>query len=146
MLVSGDQRPIFLYANYAYDPEDPWNGLLRSGVLVSAFKHIFMSSSSVDQEPKATRSGNAHFSLTSAQVFSRTDLVTNSERFYNSILELLGDPDEKDEVDQLTPWWNQQVFPLYTKTERLPAKNSALARIWEKHAEYNDRWHQASAV
>jgi hypothetical protein len=33
--VAGDQWPIFLYANYAYDPEDPWNGLLRSGLLVS---------------------------------------------------------------------------------------------------------------
>ena len=74
--VAGDQWPIFLYANYAYDAEDPWNGLLRSGLLISvkphsmlvhfiptnclkAFKHIFTSPSSVDQEPKATRSGNA---------------------------------------------------------------------------------------
>ncbi|KIM50010.1 hypothetical protein SCLCIDRAFT_146481, partial [Scleroderma citrinum Foug A] len=53
--VAGDQWPIFLYANYTYDAEDPWNGLLRSGLLVSAFKHIFTSPSSVDQEPKATR-------------------------------------------------------------------------------------------
>jgi len=33
--VAGDQWPIFLYADYTYDPEDPWNGLLRSGLLVS---------------------------------------------------------------------------------------------------------------
>lgn len=33
--VAGDQWPILLYANYTYDPEDPWNGLLRSGLLVS---------------------------------------------------------------------------------------------------------------
>ena len=32
--MAGDQWPIFLYANYTYDPEDPWNGLLRSGLLV----------------------------------------------------------------------------------------------------------------
>ncbi|KIM57809.1 hypothetical protein SCLCIDRAFT_1219064, partial [Scleroderma citrinum Foug A] len=57
--VAGDQWPIFLYANYTYDAEDPWNSLLRSGLLISAFKHIFTSPSSVDQEPKATRSGNA---------------------------------------------------------------------------------------
>lgn len=49
----------------------------------------------------------ARFALTSAQVFSRTDLVTDSERFYNSILELLFDPDEKEEVDQLLMWWNR---------------------------------------
>lgn len=35
MAVSGDQWPLFLYAGYTYDPEDPWNGLLRSGLLVS---------------------------------------------------------------------------------------------------------------
>lgn len=33
--VAGDQWPLFLYANYTYDPEDPWNGLLRGGLLVS---------------------------------------------------------------------------------------------------------------
>ena len=49
----------------------------------------------------------ARFSLTSAQVFSRTDQVTDSERFYNSILELLEDLDEKDEVNQLMAWWNR---------------------------------------
>ena len=49
------------------------------------------------------------FSLTSAQVFSRTDLATDSERFYNSIIELLDDPEEKDGVDQLLIWWNRYV-------------------------------------
>ncbi|KAI5987823.1 hypothetical protein EDD15DRAFT_2173034 [Pisolithus albus] len=157
--VPGDQWPVFLYADYSYDPEDPWNGLLRSGLLVSAYKHIFTSPSSVDQEPKATRSGNARihgmrcmtkasiayvatqtrFSLTSAQVFSRTDLITDSERFYSSIMELLDDPDESDEVDQLITWWNsRQIFPLYTTTERLPSKNSALARIRQKRAAYKE--------
>jgi len=33
--VAGDQWPVFLYANYTYDPEDPWNGLLHNGLLVS---------------------------------------------------------------------------------------------------------------
>ncbi|KAL4065901.1 hypothetical protein J3A83DRAFT_4360241 [Scleroderma citrinum] len=97
------------------------------GLLVSAFKHIFTSPSSVDQEPKATCSGNAqihgmhsvtkasivyiasqtHFALTSAQIVSWTDLVTDSEHFYSSIVELLNNPDEKEEVDQLMTWWNR---------------------------------------
>ena len=51
----------------------------------------------------------ACFALMSTQIFSRTDLVMDSERFYNSILELLEDPDEKDEVDQKIGWWNQCV-------------------------------------
>jgi hypothetical protein len=35
MSVSGDNWPIFLYHGYNYDPEDPWNGLFRSALLVS---------------------------------------------------------------------------------------------------------------
>jgi hypothetical protein len=77
MAISGDNWPIFLYHGYNYDPEDPWNGLFRSTILVlvsngyynnksttmqlhcQAYKHIFTSPSSVEKEPKATRSGNA---------------------------------------------------------------------------------------
>ncbi|KIM51927.1 hypothetical protein SCLCIDRAFT_1224132, partial [Scleroderma citrinum Foug A] len=70
--VAGDQWPVFLYADYTYDVEDPWNGLLHSGLLVSAFKHIFTSPSLVDQEPKATHSGNAQIhgmrSMTKASI------------------------------------------------------------------------------
>jgi hypothetical protein len=51
----------------------------------------------------------ARFALTSAQVFSRTDLVTDSERFYTSIMDLLDDHEEKEEVDQLILWWNRYL-------------------------------------
>jgi hypothetical protein len=34
MHVRGDQWPFFLYADLAYDPDDPWNGLLRNQLLV----------------------------------------------------------------------------------------------------------------
>jgi hypothetical protein len=79
MYVRGDQWPLFLYDNSQFDPEDPWKGLLCSNLLIlvchgltfvhcttylrvlQACKHIFTSPSSVDHdEPKATRSGNAH--------------------------------------------------------------------------------------
>jgi hypothetical protein len=33
--VRGDQWLLFLYADLAYDPDDPWNGLLKSQVLVT---------------------------------------------------------------------------------------------------------------
>jgi len=39
--VAGDQWPVFLYADYSYDPEDPWNGLLRSGLLVAVRSLLF---------------------------------------------------------------------------------------------------------
>jgi hypothetical protein len=35
MIVPGDQWPIFLYRGYNYDPDDPWDGLFRSALLVS---------------------------------------------------------------------------------------------------------------
>jgi hypothetical protein len=47
------------------------------------------------------------FALTSANVFSRTDRETDSETFYTSVLELLEDPEEQDEVKPLMLWWNQ---------------------------------------
>ncbi|KIM57124.1 hypothetical protein SCLCIDRAFT_54708, partial [Scleroderma citrinum Foug A] len=68
----------------------------------------------------------AHFALTSTQVFSHADLITDSECFYNSILELLDDPEERGEVDQLMAWWNRQIFPLYSDVERLPSENSVM--------------------
>ncbi|KAG1860098.1 hypothetical protein F4604DRAFT_1882641 [Suillus subluteus] len=107
-----DQWPMFLYAGYDYDPEDPWKGLLRS-------RYWSLSPSSVDKEPKAIRSGNAYlhgmkfdrFSLHSSSVFSRTDTVTDSEKFYHSILDLLEDLDESEEVADLMTWWMQFVNP-----------------------------------
>ncbi|KAG1748532.1 hypothetical protein EDD22DRAFT_981885 [Suillus occidentalis] len=137
IVVTGDQWLLFLYADYHYNPEDPWNGLLRSALPVQAYKHVFTSPSSVDREPKATRSADVfqvRFALTSSPVFSRTDTVTDSERFYNSILEIFEDPEEKQEVEDLAVWWNRQIFPSYSTAQRPLVKNSALARIREKCA------------
>lgn len=35
MVVSGDQWPVFVYYANKYDPDDPWDGLFRSNLLVS---------------------------------------------------------------------------------------------------------------
>lgn len=32
--VSGDQWPVFIYKGYQFDENDPWQGLLRSTILV----------------------------------------------------------------------------------------------------------------
>ncbi|KAG6905869.1 hypothetical protein DXG01_017226 [Tephrocybe rancida] len=156
LLVSGDEWPVFVYHEYTYDPEDPWNGAFRSLLLVKAFKHVFTSPSSVDKDPKATRSGNARlhdmisvtpasiayiatqvrFSLCSSSIFSRTDNVTDSERFYSSVLETFMDPEENDEVNKLVDWWNRQIFPGHLRnSERLVNKDSALARIKARRAQ-----------
>ncbi|KAG1854093.1 hypothetical protein C8R48DRAFT_610352 [Suillus tomentosus] len=152
--VRGDQWPMFLYAGYVYDSDDPWKGLLRSEILIFGFKHVFTSPSSVEREPKATRSGNAHlhsmksvtkgslayiatqvrFSLSSSSVFSRTDTVTDSENFYHSILDLLEDPEESQEVVDLMTWWTRRIFPNSSCSQRSISTNSALVKIREKRA------------
>ncbi|KIM58657.1 hypothetical protein SCLCIDRAFT_127813 [Scleroderma citrinum Foug A] len=151
IVVCGDQWPLFLYVDYHYDPEDPWNSLFCSALLVSAYKHVFTSPSSVDKEPKATRSGNVRihrmtqvtlpsvaYIATQVQahidLFSHTDMVTDSEQFYTLLLELFEDLDEKQEVNELLVWWNRQIFPTYSTTQHPPMRNSALARIQERRA------------
>ena len=97
--VAGDQWPVFLYADYSYNPEDPWNGLLCSGLLVvvrsplffhffadsfhKAFKHTFTSPSSVDQEPKATRSGNAHLHGMWSMMKASITYIATQVRYYS---------------------------------------------------------------
>lgn len=44
LAVSGDQWPIFLYQGYSYDPDDPWNGLFRSTLLIYASHSSFIQS------------------------------------------------------------------------------------------------------
>jgi hypothetical protein len=50
------------------------------------------------------------FALSSSPVFSRTDTITDSETFYNSLLSLLEDEEEKDEIRKLLVWWNRCVY------------------------------------
>ncbi|KAJ3538827.1 hypothetical protein NMY22_g5004 [Coprinellus aureogranulatus] len=149
LTIAGSHWPIFVYKDEAFKPEDPWVGLFRNELLIKGFKHIFTSPSSVEDEPKATRSGNARihgmcyvtpasiayvatqvrFALSSAGVFSRTDRETDSETFYTSVLELLEDPLEQDEVKPLLTWWNQRIFPSFSTARRLAPSASVLARI-----------------
>ena len=51
-----------------------------------------------------------HFALSFSPVFLRADTVTDSARFYTTILDLLEDIEEKQEVDHLIAWWNQYEF------------------------------------
>ena len=103
MLIPGDQWPIFLYAGYQYDLEDPWKELFRSPILVSVsclllfhaclpdpdvlfngktYKHIFTSPSSVDKIAKATRSGNARIhGMTHVTLASIAYIATQARDF-----------------------------------------------------------------
>ena len=76
LIVTGDQWPIFIYANEVFDPNNAWHGLFRGRLLLNVslsryasqvflrnsaqgFNHIFNSPSSVDNIGRSTRAGNA---------------------------------------------------------------------------------------
>jgi hypothetical protein len=42
--VTGDQWPVFVYYSNKYDPEDPWDGLFRSNLLVSVSSTVSLVS------------------------------------------------------------------------------------------------------
>ncbi|KAH6911947.1 hypothetical protein BKA70DRAFT_1370418 [Coprinopsis sp. MPI-PUGE-AT-0042] len=160
LTVAGDQWPLFLYKKYVIDLDNIWKGLFMSDLLIFAFKHIFTSPSSVDRQPRATRSGNARihgmekvtiaslayvatqvcFALSSSPVFSRTDLVSDSERFYGTVIEFFTHPAEQEHVCPLLAWWNRQIFPTQNSRNESLRKGSVLALMVEqrKRRESND--------
>ncbi|KAG1888384.1 hypothetical protein F4604DRAFT_2032929 [Suillus subluteus] len=132
MLVCGDQWPIFLYANHIYDPEDPWCGLLRSRLLIYAYKHVFTSPITIASLAYIATQVHRAIMLLSSSVFSRTNTSTDSETFYHSLLDLLEDPEECREVDELLIWWNRQVFPASSAAKRPISANSTLSKIRQR--------------
>ena len=68
------------------------------------------------------------FALCSSSTFSRTDLVTDSETFYKSVLGLLEDGEEKSEVDALLSWWNRYVLLIasWILTDHYPSEKFSL--------------------
>jgi hypothetical protein len=53
------------------------------------------------------------FALSSSSTFCRTDKEGESELFYHSILELLEDPDEVEEVKALLAWWDRYALMFH---------------------------------
>lgn len=47
------------------------------------------------------------FALGSSATFSRNDKLTDSERFYKTIVDFLESPSEHEEVTELLRWWNR---------------------------------------
>ncbi|KAI0310927.1 hypothetical protein OF83DRAFT_1069701 [Amylostereum chailletii] len=119
--VPGNHWPVLLYVDLEYDPNDPWNGFMKSKVLV------YVQVSVIHRPPRTNLSGNAaihgmvrvtkaslayvptqaRFCLLSATVFSQNDKITDSERFYNSLLNYLNNSEEQKEVSMLLKWWDR---------------------------------------
>jgi hypothetical protein len=59
--------------------------------------------------------------------------LTDSERFYNSILELLEDPEEKEEIEVLLQWWNRYVSII-----------SRILALTLPQTDFSDEWSKLS--
>jgi hypothetical protein len=91
------------------------------------------------------------FALSDSPSFCRTDLITDSEYFYNLVVDLLEDENERTEVGDLLQWWNQyvistscsplesfrttdfrQIFPAQINHSRSVHGDSVIAKIRER--------------
>ncbi|KAF8057992.1 hypothetical protein FPV67DRAFT_1429091, partial [Lyophyllum atratum] len=114
---AAEHWPIFIYQNYFYDPDNVWEGLFRSSLLVTAYRHIFQNPRTqhyvqrVQGEARVTLPSIAYVatqilhSLSSFPSFSRYDALLASQGFYQSILDLFDDFEQ--ECQGLLDWWNQ---------------------------------------
>ena len=68
--------------------------------IVSTELHVFCC-------PLTFTKSKVRFALSSGAVFCRTDQATDSEFFYDLVIDLLEDEQERQEVDDLIKWWNR---------------------------------------
>lgn len=101
-------------------------------------------------------------------MFSRTDTVTDSEFFYNLVIDLLEDEGEHAEVADLMKWWNRlgslrkcfrtrlltsasplhsQVFPTHVNHARTVHEDSVIAKIKERRRLINSgQWNESAGT
>ncbi|KAH9854398.1 hypothetical protein C2E23DRAFT_726445 [Lenzites betulinus] len=133
--VNGSHWPKFAFDEHQYNPQLPWLSFLRGRLLLSAFRHIFLSPSSATRddtvnENRGTRAGNAaihgmtkvtpgsiiycatqvHFALSSTAVFNKNNKNNNTITFQRSLVEYFENPSLAAPVAELLDWWNRCVF------------------------------------
>ncbi|KAI6095490.1 hypothetical protein F5141DRAFT_1068347 [Pisolithus sp. B1] len=105
--VTAHSWPSFLYADGDYDPLRPAKGLFKGKYLVMAFRCIFTSPSSAQNE---LNSGNVRYwygSICSSWMIVDEDF--NHEEFYHNIVDyfkLPSLPQKAVELNDLLMWWN----------------------------------------
>ncbi|KAK0477755.1 hypothetical protein EDD18DRAFT_1365272 [Armillaria luteobubalina] len=133
--------PCLLYANHTVDKKQPFAGLLKSNLLLTAYCAVFTGPSSALHEdgPCSTRPGNAakhkitkvsvasiayiacqvRFIITSQPTFTggggKGDF--NYRKFYRNIVMAVSEfMDNNDRLELLT-WWNEKVFSGVTEDD-----------------------------
>ncbi|KAF8516266.1 hypothetical protein JB92DRAFT_3114313 [Gautieria morchelliformis] len=113
---------------------DEIQGLLRSELLVQAYKCIFLGPSAwvrKDGKSKTTRASKAvlcemdrvttrslayvavltYFAMSSSENNQKSGATFELSAMYWQIVNMLEDDDLKEEADALLLWWNQQIHP-----------------------------------
>ncbi|KAN0130582.1 hypothetical protein V8E53_011668 [Lactarius tabidus] len=150
--------PTFLWPDGAFYTEDAYNSFLCSPLLVTTYKHIFISPSSANKTNKSTRGGNAAlhnitfvtyesiayvatvtcFALSDEPSFGPGGSDADKRRrrgfpyrmFYCEILDHK-DLMSEDELISLIQWWNKKIFPHTIYTSNTLRKGSAGVIMWE---------------
>ncbi|KAH9019362.1 hypothetical protein EDB85DRAFT_2197736 [Lactarius pseudohatsudake] len=136
--ITTADHPSFLWPEGDFDIEDIYRGFLRGKVLVTAYKHVFISPSSAKDIDRSKRGGNAfihdisfvtyesiayiatltRYALSDEMTFSQGGRDTEGKgkagfphrQFYRELLEHK-ELMLKEELEDLIEWWNEMVFP-----------------------------------
>ncbi|TFK18410.1 hypothetical protein FA15DRAFT_567730, partial [Coprinopsis marcescibilis] len=123
-VIPGDAWPTFCFKDYVYNDEDPYEGLLKSDLLVTAYRTIFFGASSHKDNSRTARKGYAEiygmrsvsipsliyiaaqvrFALTDSGSFNKVETISETIAFYNDLLSTIEIPDP--ELDAIVQWWN----------------------------------------
>ncbi|KAG1847041.1 hypothetical protein F4604DRAFT_1594714, partial [Suillus subluteus] len=124
-IVSENSWPLYLYENYTVNRDNLEEGLLKSKLLVLAFKAILTSPSSAKEAegdgdatkhievPQLTFEWQVRFSLSSVSSWHTMDGDFDYEVFWNNIVDFLKDipgPITRHRVEKLLEWWTRKVF------------------------------------
>ncbi|KAG6904836.1 hypothetical protein DXG01_006785 [Tephrocybe rancida] len=124
--------PSFVYAwGLSLNPENMWEGLFRSPLLVAAYKRIFTSRSSLYVQMQLngnnTQPGDrclyrmvhvtprsiayiamqVHFVLGSCRLFTLNDALTSSRKLYESTATFFNRSSNNVEMRELLAWWDE---------------------------------------
>jgi len=157
--ITAADLPTFLWPSGVFDIEDLHKAFLRGPLLVTTYKHIFISPSSAKETDRSMRGGNAalhditfvtyesiayvatvtRFALSDEPSFSPGGSNADQRHrggfpyriFYRELLEHKELMSE-DEVISLIQWWNEKIFPRTIYTTNVVNMDSAGAIMREQ--------------
>ncbi|KAH6880888.1 hypothetical protein BKA70DRAFT_1238701 [Coprinopsis sp. MPI-PUGE-AT-0042] len=116
--------------DFKFNKDNVWDGLSRSALLVSgaSSNEVWECSHPWDEESTNATPPCALEHEVLIQN-NRTDLVTDSERFYGSVIEGFTEPLYHVQVNLLLSWWDAQIFPVYSDRSKHPERRGSVLAL-----------------